>query len=631
MKSIILFLLLFSFTFAQESIVNIYSDTSSITNFKLDYFIDKTQKMDFEEVKSQKFIQGKNKDSLGVDITDTWIKIKLYNTTNEIQTLFLHQDIAYLYTNIKYFEVDENDNLINKKEIDLSQYSSKKKMNGSDSIFKFTLKQNQIKTIYVAQKTFAYHFYNFSIFSEKESREYLVYEKIDAILFVGLLVALAIYNLLIFISLRYKEYLYYSLYLVSATIWIFYMYGALAHYFHIYSDDSYQFNFGLMFTPIFLALFIQSIFNTKIKYKTEDKFLTSVIILLFTNFLYALIDFNNALQFLSLALNYSIIVFLWISISIYKKGDKAIKIFLFAHIFYLILNFYTLLFYMGIVGFSYISLHGIGIGIIIEALMLSYLISYKFKLIEQEKKQERLAKLKAIESQNKTQLLLLQKSKMADMGEMIGNIAHQWRQPLAIIGVSAGILREKKLVNRLTDKEFEEELDHIDLNILHLSQTMEDFLTYFRPNKFKEDFYILDAVNKALLIIGNILYKESIIISINVNKKDKVYGFKEEYIQVLISIITNSVYALKDKDKKTININSLHSDETLTLEISDNGGGIAENVINKIFEPYFTTKNQSIGTGLGLYIAKIIIENSMNGSLKVTNTDSGAKFSIIIL
>jgi len=291
---------------------------------------------------------------------------------------------------------------------------------------------------------------------------------------------------------------------------------------------------------------------------------------------------------------------------------------------------YSLLFYRGIAEFTYISFHGIGIGIMIEALMLSYLVSYKFKIIEEEKKQERLLRIEAIKEQNKSQLLLLQKSKMADMGEMIGNIAHQWKQPLALIGVSAGILRERKLVNRLTDKDFEEELNHIDLNILHMSQTMEDFLIYFRPNKVKEDFYISEAVDKSLLIIGNTIYKEEITIILNIDKKYQVYGFKEEYVQVLISIITNAIYALKDQEKKIININLLCHDKIWTLEISDNAGGISDDLINKIFEPYFTTKEQPIGTGLGLYIAKTIIENSMSGSLKVVNTKEGAKFIIII-
>ena len=615
MKSIFGLLFLFSFLFSQP-IVNINSNTSNITEFKLSYFIDTTKRLTFIDIKSMEFIEGENKDTLGAEVTNTWIKIKLFNTTKNKQTLFLHQDLAYTFFKIHYFEVDQNSNILNTKKINTYSKDAKNQMNGADTIFKFSLNPRENKTIYINLTTPAYHFYNFLIFSEKNSTEYLVYQKVDGVLFVGLLIALAIYNLFIYLSSRYKEYLYYSLYLLSATIWIFYMYGTLAHYFHIYGLIPFKFNFALMFIPIFLALFVQSIFETKNLYKIEHKVLNIMMLVLFFNFIYGLIDFAQAMQLLSLVLNFTLVVFLWISISIYKKGNKIIKIFLLAHLFYLVFNVYALLFYLGLVNFTFISSHGIGVGIIIEALMLSYLVSYKFKIIEQEK--------------NRSQLLLLEKSKMADMGEMIGNIAHQWRQPLATIGISSGILRERKLLNRLSDNNFEEELNHIDSNILHMSQTVEDFLTYYRPNKIKEKFYILDSVNKALLIIGNTLYKNEIESIINVDEKEEIFGFKEEFIQVIISIISNSIYALKDKKTKTIKITSKNEKGTIIVEIQDNGGGIKNDLLPKIFEPYFTTKHQTHGTGLGLYISKNIIKNSMNGNLRVENTTDGAKFSITI-
>jgi len=620
---------LFNIVWAKPIVV-INSDTFSITHFKLSYFIDNKKNLNFSQIQKQKFTEGSNKDSLGVDVVNTWIKIQLFNKTNKNQTLFLHQDTAYFSTKIKYFELDDTSKLLHTRALSLHDNRSNEMMDGSDSIFKIELNSQASKTIYINQETLAYHFYNFSILSEKKSRQYLVIEKIDAVLFVGLLFALSLYNLFIFISSRYKEYLYYSLYLLSATIWIFYVYGGLSHYFHIYGVFSYRFNFALIFMPIFLAFFVQSIFDTKDKYITEHKFLNSIIIILFLNFLYALFDFNTALAFISLALNYALVVFMCVSISIYKKGNQIIKLFLYAHTFYLIFSIYSLFFYMGLVEFSYFSSHGIGIGIVIEALLLSYLVSYKFKIMEEEKENEKLSKIKAEKEHVKSQVLLLQKSKMADMGEMIANIAHQWRQPLAIIGVSAGILREKKLLNRLSNSDFEEELSHIDLNISHMSQTIKDFLTYFRPNKMKEEFCISDVVDKSLLIIGNTLTKNEIKMQITVNEEYKIIGFKEEFVQVLISIISNAIYALKNKNKKVIKITSKIYENKIILEIEDNAGGIKDELFSKIFDPYFTTKHQSSGTGLGLYISKTIIENNMSGTLSVQNTQLGAKFSIII-
>lgn len=629
MKLFFSLLFFVTFAFGQAPVV-IDSDASNIKNFELGYFVDGDEKLSFEELKNKKFMDGKNSDSLGIDVPQSWVKIILRNTTQNTQTLFLHQDLAYFTTYIKYFEADENNTLLNKKEINLLDPVSKQQMVGSDAVFEFRLNPDQTKTIYMYQRTYVFHFYNFSVLDEKNSRAYIIHEKVDSVLVCAFLTTLAIYNLFIFISSKFKEYLYYSLYLFSASIWVTFAYGLLGHYFHIYGEVAEKFDFGLMFTPIFLALFIQTILDTKTLYKTEHKFLSSIIVILFANFIYGLINFDYALELFSLSLNYALAVFLGVSLSIYAKGNKIVRIFLYAHIFYLIFVLYGALFYMGLVDYSYISSHGIGIGIGMEALMLSYLVSYKFKTMEEEKEKERLSKLEAIKEQNVSQMLLLQKSKMADMGEMIANIAHQWKQPLAIVSVSTGILKEKKLLDRLHDEDLDEELGHIELNVAYMAQTIEDFLTYFRTNKTKETFNLLDVVNTSLLIIGNTLYKEEIETVVKIDEKYELYGYKNEYMQVVISIVTNAAYALKDKDEKMIYLNAKEQNGVSVLEIEDVGGGIPMNIIEKIFEPYFTTKNQSIGTGMGLYIAKMIIENGMDGSLMVENTDKGAKFSIVL-
>ena len=620
-------MLLFSFALSNTT-VEISSDTTEIKTFQLSYLINKDKKLNFEDVLSVKFQDGKNSDTLGANVTNTWIKIALHNSTSKEQKLVLHQELGYTFLRLNYYEVDSKNILRNTKEFLIYSPYANEHMDGADATFRFTLKAYQAKTIYIHQQTNAYHFYNYSLLSEKNSIKYLIYEKVDSILLIGLLLALIIYNMLIYYSSGYKEYLYYSLYLLFATLWIFYMYGALAHYIGVYGALSYRFNFGLMISPIFLTLFIQTLFKTKEKYKTEHKFLNSVIFVLIVNILYGLVDFNSALKLLAFILDYVLIVFMWVSISLYKKGDKLVKIFLIAHTFYLIFNVYALLFYMGLVDFNYVSSHGIGIGILIEALLLAYLLAYKLKIVEKEKELQRGLKVEAIKEQNKSQLLLLQKSKMADMGEMIGNIAHQWKQPLAVVGMSVAILREKKLMQKLSDEECEEELKHIDSNILHMSHTVDDFLTYFKPNKIKSDFFLKDAVDKALLIIGYTLYKNDIKLHLSVDEKQLIYGLKEEFIQVLISILQNSIDALEARELKVISIVSKRVNESIVLELSDNAGGIEEELLFKIFDAYFTTKHATQGTGLGLYIAKEIIEKSMEGRLSVENIEEGILFSI---
>ena len=388
-----------------------------LTDFELEYFVNDNKNLSFEDLNQAKFKKGKNKDSLGTGITNTWLKIQLTNTSNNTLELYIHQNLAFTFDAITFYEANIKNELIKKTNISTGYSKEQSELLGANSVYPVVLEKNETKNIYINQKTLAYHFYDYSILTKDESTNYLIYEKADGIFFFGLLVALALYNLLIFISTRYKEYLYYFLYLLSATIWILYMYGSLSHYFNVYGQLAVKFNFALMLTPIFLALFIQSVFETKEKYIKEHLFLNSIIVLLSSNVVYSFINFNHALGLLSLSLNYSLVIFLFISISIYKKGNQFIKIFLTAHIFYIIFSLYGLMFYMGIVDFNYISSRSMGIGIIIEALILSYLISYKFKKIEQEKKLEQLLKQNALNDKSKIELLLEEKNKLLDISQ----------------------------------------------------------------------------------------------------------------------------------------------------------------------------------------------------------------------
>ena len=497
MRLFILFLSLLSFSLAQP-VVNINSDKSAITDFELSYFIDSTNELKFEDIKSMEFTKGKNKDSLGVKVKEAWIKIELFNATKQKQTLFLHQDIAYKYISLEYFEVDGNDNLINKELIAPYSAEAHNQLNGADAIFEFTLDSQEYKTIYIHQKTPAYHFYNFFIFSQKESIEYLIYEKVDAVLISGLLLALALYNFLIFISSRYKEYLYYSLYLISSTLWIFYVYGSMAHYFQIYGDIPARFNFGMMLSPIFLTLFIQTIFKTKARYTKEHKLLNSIIFLSLMNFVYGLIDFTSALEIMSLSLSYALIIFMWIAISLYRKGDKLIKIFLVAHTFYLIFSIYALLYYMGLVDANFISSHGTSIGLIIEALLLSYLVSYKFKIMELEQEKDRIKQieLKLLASTD-PMTKLYNRRYFTEISEKVLFLSRRGKKELSIIILD---IDRFKVVNDTYGHQFGDEVLIALSRLLVEHQRKSDIVCRYGGEEFVillPDSSLIDATNIA--------------------------------------------------------------------------------------------------------------------------------------
>jgi PAS domain S-box-containing protein len=239
----------------------------------------------------------------------------------------------------------------------------------------------------------------------------------------------------------------------------------------------------------------------------------------------------------------------------------------------------------------------------------------------------------------KNEKILQEQSKMASMGEMISNIAHQWRQPLSSIStISTGNIVKKDL-GLLNDKDFISSMNKINDASKFLSNTIDDFRNFFNKDKNSEEFNLGDCINTTLSLIDSLLNTKNIQIIKN-EKVKNIIGFKNELMQVLINIINNAKDALIENkiEDKLIFIDTYDEDNYIHITIKDNANGIPENVIKMIFEPYFTTKRQAKGTGIGLYMSYRIITQNMFGELSAKNTTymvdnkqyTGAQFTIKI-
>jgi C4-dicarboxylate-specific signal transduction histidine kinase len=222
---------------------------------------------------------------------------------------------------------------------------------------------------------------------------------------------------------------------------------------------------------------------------------------------------------------------------------------------------------------------------------------------------------------------LIQQSRLAAMGEMINNIAHQWRQPLNLISLIVQGLPE---CENLSQEELNREVERIMDVILHMSQTIDDFRYFFRQDKEKILFVANNSVAKAVEFISPSLYSKGISICISEQPEVTVFGYSNEYAQVLLNVLSNAKDVLVERcvAEPRIDISIFRSDENSVVTITDNGGGIGVDILPKIFDPYFTTKEKTQGTGIGLYMSKIIIEQNMGGSLSVQNVDGGVAFRI---
>ncbi|MEN5387331.1 transporter substrate-binding domain-containing protein [Aliarcobacter skirrowii] len=235
--------------------------------------------------------------------------------------------------------------------------------------------------------------------------------------------------------------------------------------------------------------------------------------------------------------------------------------------------------------------------------------------------------------------LLNHQAKMAAMGEMLENIAHQWRQPLSVISTMATSLKLKQEMKILEDKEFFQSLDIINNASQHLSNTIDDFRNFFSSEKEINKFLISNTIKKSILLLKSSIDKHNITIVEDIEDSE-LLSYESELMQVILNIISNSIDILKDKniDSRYIYFKTKILNNNLIITISDSGGGIDKKILNRVFEPYFTTKHKSQGTGIGLYMSLQIVTKHLHGKLSVKNSSFlqngveyfGAEFSINI-
>ena len=243
--------------------------------------------------------------------------------------------------------------------------------------------------------------------------------------------------------------------------------------------------------------------------------------------------------------------------------------------------------------------------------------------------------LKALEREHKMQeQLLIQQSKMAAMGEMIGAIAHQWRQPLNAVGLRVQGIKLDYEYDELTPERLDAAVRGVMEILLHMSATIDDFRNFFKPDKALEDFDIVAAVKSAVGLLEAQLAHHGITVAFEGESCAPLicHGYPNEFKQVLLNILSNAKDAIADHRKKEglIRIGFSRQEGRAQVRIWDNGGGISDDAIDKIFDPYFTTKEPGKGTGIGLYMSKMIIERSLRGRLVAQNSEGGAEFVITV-
>lgn len=420
----------------------------------------------------------------------------------------------------------------------------------------------------------------------------------------GILIMTIAYTLIRYIYSKEIFYISYCFMQIFSLIYI-------VAYSKIYQISYWVQEFSLVLASIFAVIFAVNYYEGKFLPKVSNykelilnTFLLNVVIL--TAFYHYIL-----FEYLPYTIIYAI---LFISIIFnLKQGFKPTLIYVIGwSIFCIVLFIFD--FKNRYIGLGYFDL--VLVVFALEAMLFTISIAYKYNDLKKQNKE--------------FEKMILQQSKFVKSGEMIANITHQFRQPLNNISYILINLKKRFESEKLDKIFFDKKINQANEQLNFLSKTIDDFKEFYLQEKEKDNFFVKDSIQNALTILNPDLQKDNINLNLKFETFEdiKIFGVKNELSQVILSLVSNSIDALKNRHNPKISINVVSSSAEVIIEILDNAGGIKAKNLKKIFEPYFSTKEE--GTGIGLYLSKIIIEESFGGKLQVQNVKDGAKFSIFI-
>ena len=420
----------------------------------------------------------------------------------------------------------------------------------------------------------------------------------------GILIMTIAYTLIRYIYSKEIFYISYCFMQIFSLVYI-------VAYSKLYQISYFVQEFSLVLASVFAVIFAVNYYEGKFLPKVSNykelilnTFLLNVVIL--TAFYHYIL-----FEYLPYTIIYAI---LFISIIFnLKQGFKPTLIYVIGwSVFCIVLFIFD--FKNRYIGLGYFDL--VLVVFALEAMLFTISIAYKYNDLKKQNKE--------------FEKMILQQSKFVKSGEMIANITHQFRQPLNNISYILINLKKRFESEKLDKIFFDKKINQANEQVSFLSKTIDDFKEFYLQEKEKDNFFVKDSIQNALTILNPDLQKDNINLNLKFETFEdiKIFGVKNELSQVILSLVSNSIDALKNRHNPKISINVVSSSAEVIIEILDNAGGIKVKNLKKIFEPYFSTKEE--GTGIGLYLSKIIIEESFGGKLQVQNVKDGAKFSIFI-
>ena len=459
-------------------------------------------------------------------------------------------------------------------------------------------------------------------------------------MFFGIIIAMMIYNFTLFISTKRKLYGSYVLYLGFFML----MVASYNGYLYMYVFSSYPI-LNRDIIPLFMILymslgivFAQNFLSLKEHYLKlyllSQKMIFFIIIV--PIFAYTAGGYHYLIiSAILMAILFSGFMF-YLGFVVWLQNNYWASYYLLATTAGSAGTLITALSVISFIDYNEYAYKGVEIGIVLDSLLLSIALAERMRIIDNEKLE--IQKQINIEIQKNKQKdeKLIEQSRMAQMGEMISIIAHQWRQPLGSISATSANLRVKLELDLLdfstieTKKNsvdfFLEKLSDINHYVQELTTTINDFRNFYKPNREKIHTSMKKVVEKSIAVIGSTLSNDGVEIITKYNSESEILAHEHELMQVVLNILKNAHDNFLEKQIAEAQL-IIEVDDRV-IKILDNGGGIEKEIMTHIFDPYFSTKDEKNGTGLGLYMSKTIVEDHHQGELMVMNQGQGACFTI---
>ncbi len=614
--SILLLMLSVSSVFGVE----ITYSATKINSFELSYIVDNNSTYNLKKIKNAQFKTIHNRHAITGKVVAIWYKLELNNITDETKEIYLHDSFAYYSKYIQIFEYSKN-RFIKQGEYDILAEKQSNKLIGSTLVYKLDIPANTKTTLFIKNEPMITALCDINIYDKKSSQERILGDSFYSTVIVAIMMTLALYNMVLYLFNRRKEFLYYALYMLSPALGLMYKYGIIFSHFQFYGEQAYLFNLTAIIMQGFLILFLKQVLQTQKMAKKINIILNVGLGMILIDFLFGLfVDLTLAMEAFKFMFIFIASTLIYLGYFLIKNSHPLGKLFVGAYGCYAVGMVITILGMSGIIELNFFTFHSGGIGIILEALLFSYLMHFNIKILEKRVFEQR--------------EIIISNNKKSQLGDMLSAITHQWKQPLSRMASATTLLEFKLSKNqKIEPKELREKIEYFNNDIHFLSDTIDDFKDLFNPNEAIKEYDLRAIINSAV----KMSQENSVTNKIEIMEDLKfdtpiIKTYKNELRHIILNIFENSKEAFKSSDEaiKIIKVFGYNKGDKVYIDIIDNAGGIKKEHLPLIFNENYTSKKEKVGSGLGLYLSKVILEGHLKGSIEATNIIDGAQFRIIL-